>query len=133
MSVTSFFRRRKTSRSVSAGCFQCNGSDAIRISKNAQAVAALHHDKTGHQTWCDVSMSITYGAEPEADLFGLVSPWRLVRVWETAMVCALPKNDESVEWWNGEAWDLVPTLHLSPHEIYRTKRPACRPNDPDQR
>lgn len=49
--------------------------------------------------------------------------WRLLRVWEVDMVCALPKNDNSIEWWNGEAWDLVPTLHLSPHEFYRTVRP----------
>ena len=52
--------------------------------------------------------------------------WRLLRVWETALVAALPKNDETVEWWNGEAWDLVPTLHLSPHEFYRTRAlPRC--------
>jgi hypothetical protein len=53
--------------------------------------------------------------------------WRLLRVWETALVEALPKNDETVEWWNGEAWDLVPTLHLSPHEIYRTRALPRRP------
>jgi hypothetical protein len=32
--------------------------------KNAQGVAARHHDATGHQTWCDVYMSITYGEKP---------------------------------------------------------------------
>ena len=53
--------------------------------------------------------------------------WRLLRVWETALVEALPKNDETVEWWNGEAWDLVPTLHLSPHEFYRTRALPRRP------
>jgi hypothetical protein len=53
--------------------------------------------------------------------------WRLLRVWETAMVEALPKNDESVEWWNGEAWDLCPALNLSPDEFYRTRALPRRP------
>jgi len=53
--------------------------------------------------------------------------WRLLRVWETAMVEALPKNDESLEWWNGEAWDLCPALNLSPDEFYRTRALPRRP------
>lgn len=48
-------------RRVMAGCYQCNGADALWHEKNAQAVAARHHDATGHTTWVDVSMSITYG------------------------------------------------------------------------
>ena len=48
-------------RSVIAGCFQCNGSDALWTSPNAQGVAARHHDATGHTTWVDVNLSITYG------------------------------------------------------------------------
>lgn len=48
-------------RKVFAGCHQCNGSDAMWFGKNAQAVAARHHDATGHITWVDIAMSITYG------------------------------------------------------------------------
>lgn len=56
---------RKTSvvRDVVAGCFDCNGSEGLWFSPNAQGVAARHHDATGHQTWCDVTMMIRYGAE----------------------------------------------------------------------
>lgn len=38
--------------------------------------------------------------------------WRIVTEHEKDSIKALPKNDETVEWWNGQAWDLVPTLHL---------------------
>lgn len=56
---------RKTSvvRDVIAGCFQCKGSEAIWHQPNAQGVAAMHHDATGHQTWVDVTMMIRYGDE----------------------------------------------------------------------
>ena len=53
--------------------------------------------------------------------------WRLLRGWETSMVEALPKNDETVEWWNGESWDLCPALNLSPSEFYRTRALPRRP------
>lgn len=56
-------RRTSTARDVKAGCFTCNGSDAMWTSPNAQGVAAKHHDKTGHPTWCDVAMTIWYGKE----------------------------------------------------------------------
>jgi hypothetical protein len=49
------------SHDVIAGCFACNGNDYIWNSKNAQAVAARHHDATGHTTWVDVNMRIQYG------------------------------------------------------------------------
>lgn len=49
------------SRDIRAGCFSCWGSDCHWTGKNAQAVAARHHDATGHETWADVYMSITYG------------------------------------------------------------------------
>jgi len=55
-------RRYSYSRDVIAGCFECWGSDGHWTSKNAQALAARHHDATGHETWCDVNMSIRYGA-----------------------------------------------------------------------
>lgn len=54
-------RRTYISRDVFAGCFECNGSDFIWSSKNAQGVAARHHDATGHTTWVEVNMSIKYG------------------------------------------------------------------------
>jgi len=57
-------RETYTSRIVIAGCFECNGSDAIWTNKNAQGVAARHHDSTGHSTWVDVNLSIHYGKQP---------------------------------------------------------------------
>ena len=54
-------RKTGTARNVQAGCFQCNGTDAIWTSSNAQGVAARHHDATGHETWVDVYLSIRYG------------------------------------------------------------------------
>lgn len=56
-------RETATSRTVQAGCFHCNGNDAIWTGNNAQAVAAKHHDKTGHTTWVDVYMNIRYGEQ----------------------------------------------------------------------
>lgn len=55
-------RQYGTFRNVIGGCFECNGSDAIWTSANAQGVAARHHDATGHTTWVDITMSIRYGA-----------------------------------------------------------------------
>lgn len=55
-------RLTRTSSDRSAGCFTCNGSNPMWTGKNAQALAARHHDKHQHQTWCDVHLSIVYGA-----------------------------------------------------------------------
>jgi hypothetical protein len=52
----------------------------------------------------------------------LNSRWRVLCFKEYTHIEALPKNDETIEWWNGEAWDVCPTLILNPIEIYRTKR-----------
>lgn len=54
---------RLTARSndAMAGCFVCHGNTAFWTSANAQALAAQHHDRTGHQTWCRIDMSVTYG------------------------------------------------------------------------
>jgi hypothetical protein len=41
--------------------FTFNGSDYIWDSKNAMALAAKHHDKTGHPTWADQNLSVRYG------------------------------------------------------------------------
>lgn len=60
-------RAYRYSRDVNAGCFNCNGSDLIWHGPNAQGVAARHHDATGHNTWVDVYMSITYGENPNTE------------------------------------------------------------------
>lgn len=64
-------RTVSTSTTVKAGCFACEGSIAIWTGKNAMAVAARHHDATGHQTWADQHLSIRYGVEAVShpDLF----------------------------------------------------------------
>lgn len=54
-------RRTRTVRDVIAGCMQCRGTEAMWNAPNAQAVAAKHHDKTGHETWVDVNLMIRYG------------------------------------------------------------------------
>ena len=46
-----------------AGCFTCHGSDAAWTARNAQGLAAQHHDKTGHPTWFEGVMSVRYGLE----------------------------------------------------------------------
>ena len=59
-------REKATSTDQRAGCFVCNGVDAIWTGKNAQAVAARHHDATKHATWCDVYLSVRYGQDAPA-------------------------------------------------------------------
>jgi hypothetical protein len=51
------------------GCVACVGlrSKPLWISRNAMALAARHHDATGHQTWCEQVLSVTYG---DADISG---------------------------------------------------------------
>lgn len=56
-------RRTRVGRDVTAGCFDCWGSDGHWRGKNAQGVTARHHDATGHQTWVDVYMTVTYGGD----------------------------------------------------------------------
>jgi hypothetical protein len=58
-------RHYSYSRDVTAGCFDCWGSDAHWTTKNAQALAARHHDATGHHTWVDVYMGIRYGTDKD--------------------------------------------------------------------
>ena len=50
-----------------AGCRQCHGSEAKWQSRNALAVAAKHHDATGHTTWCEQVMSVKYGPDLPGD------------------------------------------------------------------
>lgn len=60
-------RRRLTTclSDVSAGCFEC--PDKIWITSAAQAMAARHHDHTGHATWCLINRTIRYGEAPKLD------------------------------------------------------------------
>jgi len=51
--------------SIMAGCWTCHGSDAAWFERNAQAVAARHHDSTGHPTWCESVMRVSYGPTPD--------------------------------------------------------------------
>lgn len=53
------------SRDVRAGCFDCHGGEPMWTAKNAQGLAAQHHDRTGHTTWVDVYMCIRYGGKIE--------------------------------------------------------------------
>ena len=46
-----------------AGCLQCHGSEAKWQSRNSLAVAAKHHDATGHTTWCEQVLSVKYGPD----------------------------------------------------------------------
>lgn len=49
-------------RDVQAACDVCHGHyQWTWTSKNAQAIAAKHHDKTGHTVRVDVEMTIVYG------------------------------------------------------------------------
>lgn len=47
--------------SIMAGCFDCWGSDAHWFTRNAMGLAAQHHDRTGHITWCEQVVNVTYG------------------------------------------------------------------------
>lgn len=49
-----------------AGCFVCH-SEAQWTGKNALALAARHHDATGHPTWCEQVMSVRYGSDAAAE------------------------------------------------------------------
>ena len=44
------------------GCYQCHGYEAHWSSKNSMAVAARHHDATGHTTWVNQTLGVTYGS-----------------------------------------------------------------------
>lgn len=59
-------RVKSTDRKIAAGCHTCHGTPPHWTGPNAQGLAALHHDRTGHRTWCTIEQSITYGPK-EAD------------------------------------------------------------------
>lgn len=54
-------RITRTARDCQGGCFVCHGTTAVWFGPNAQAVAARHHDATGHATWVDVMLMVRYG------------------------------------------------------------------------
>lgn len=54
-------RRTATSRDVKAGCYVCHGGEAHWFGGQAQGTAAKHHDQTGHPTWAEVYMHVSYG------------------------------------------------------------------------
>jgi hypothetical protein len=43
---------------IHAGCMDC---DKQWNTRNALAIAARHHDATGHTTWCDQVIMTRYG------------------------------------------------------------------------
>lgn len=47
--------------SCTGGCYDCGAEWTAR---NAQGLAAIHHDKTGHSTYVEKVLAITYGAMP---------------------------------------------------------------------
>lgn len=60
-------RAAKTSRIVKAGCCVCHGTAVHWAGANAQAVAARHHDATGHETWAEMHLIARYGQDaPDA-------------------------------------------------------------------
>jgi len=59
-------RKTYLSKCFVAGCFTCGGGEGIWFASNAQALAARHHDATGHTTWCDLILSYRYG---DGDVF----------------------------------------------------------------
>ena len=54
---------------------------------------------------------------------GVDQGWRLLLQNELNTIEAFPKNDETIEEWNGEAWDVMSTLAHDSDTTYRTKRP----------
>lgn len=49
-------------RELLAGCHVCDGTTARWTKANAQALAAQHHDRTGHATWVKIATDIQYGS-----------------------------------------------------------------------
>lgn len=57
-------RRTRVGRNFRAGCYDC---DASWDGKNAQGVAARHHDKTGHYAWVEIETIVLYGGRASED------------------------------------------------------------------
>jgi hypothetical protein len=54
-------RQRTKTRNLLGGCHVCSGHTARWTKANAQALAAQHHDRTGHATWVTIAEDIQYG------------------------------------------------------------------------
>jgi hypothetical protein len=55
-----------STQTATAGCVTCHGQGTGWTGANALALAARHHDATGHATWCDTHLSVRYGsAKPD--------------------------------------------------------------------
>ena len=53
------------------GCFACRpDGTALGQSKNALALAARHHDATGHPTWYEAVKHVLYGRRAEEGVRG---------------------------------------------------------------
>lgn len=63
LTVTQRRHRRQTTTMTDAtgGCFVCPDSEVFWIGAHAQAMAARHHDHTGHSTWCISNRTVRYG------------------------------------------------------------------------
>ena len=61
-------RETKTLVDAKSGCLECG---LVWTSRNAVAIAARHHDATGHSTWAEQVISTRYGADgvDHPDLF----------------------------------------------------------------
>lgn len=58
-------RVTRTGTEQRGGCWVCAPEgDLIWEGKNAMAVAARHHDATGHGTWAEQMLSVQYGERP---------------------------------------------------------------------
>jgi hypothetical protein len=55
-------RKKTQTRDLVAGCHVCSGRTARWTKANAQALAAQHHDRTGHATWVKIVAEIQYGS-----------------------------------------------------------------------
>jgi len=54
-------RQKSERRDLLAGCLVCSGRTPRWTKANAQALAAQHHDRTGHATWVTIATEIQYG------------------------------------------------------------------------
>lgn len=52
-----------------AGCSVCHRTAAAWFARNAQGLAAQHHDRTGHPTWFEGVMSVRYGHQFQAPTY----------------------------------------------------------------
>ena len=59
-------RVKTVDREIVAGCHVCHGPDGNWFGANAQALAALHHDRFEHATWVTVIMQVQYGRRAPA-------------------------------------------------------------------